>query len=71
MIKKNVIIILRRMIRRNGVKEVELAYYITIKILGFIHRPGFYLKHDVSETTFCLRLQVLLTQLGHFSGDRD
>jgi hypothetical protein len=24
----------------------------------------FYLKHDVSETGFCLRLQVELTQLG-------
>jgi hypothetical protein len=27
-------------------------------------RPVFYLKHNVSETGFCLRLQVKPTQLG-------
>jgi hypothetical protein len=27
------------------------------------HRPVFYLKHDVSETEFCLRFQVEPTQL--------
>jgi hypothetical protein len=26
--------------------------------LDIIHRPFFYLKHSVSETGFCLRLQV-------------
>jgi hypothetical protein len=36
---------------------------ITITILGIIHRPVFYLKHDVSETGFCLRLQVEPSQL--------
>jgi hypothetical protein len=32
--------------------------FITITILDIIHRPVFYLKHNVSETPFCLRLQV-------------
>jgi hypothetical protein len=35
-------------------------------ILSVIHRPVFYLKHDVSETGFCLRLQVIRTQLSPF-----
>jgi hypothetical protein len=29
-----------------------------------IHRPLFYLKQNVSETEFCLRLQMVPTQLG-------
>jgi hypothetical protein len=33
-------------------------------ILGIIHHPVFYLKHDVSEIGFCLRTQVELNQLG-------
>jgi hypothetical protein len=37
---------------------------VTITILDIIHRPFFYLKHDVWETGFCLRLQVERTQLG-------
>jgi hypothetical protein len=36
---------------------------ITITILDIIHRPVFYLKH-VSETGFCLCLQVEPTQVG-------
>jgi hypothetical protein len=38
---------------------------ITIKIKNIIHRPAFYLKHNVSETGFCLclRLQAEPTQL--------
>jgi hypothetical protein len=28
------------------------------------HRPVYFLKHNVSETGFCLRLQVKPTQLG-------
>jgi hypothetical protein len=36
---------------------------ITITILDIIQRPVFYLKYDVSETAFCLRLQVESTQL--------
>jgi hypothetical protein len=35
---------------------------LTIRILDIIHRPFFYLKHDVSETGFCLRLQVISIQ---------
>jgi hypothetical protein len=35
----------------------------TITILGIIHRPIFYSKHSVSETGFCLRLQVEPTRL--------
>jgi hypothetical protein len=37
---------------------------ITIAILDIIHRPVFHLKHNVSETGFCLRIQVEHTQLG-------
>jgi hypothetical protein len=32
--------------------------------LDIIHRPVYILKHNVSETGFCFRLQVKLTQLG-------
>jgi hypothetical protein len=32
--------------------------------MDIIHCPVFYLKHDVSETEFCLRLHVEYTQLG-------
>jgi hypothetical protein len=39
-------------------------YMLPITILEIIHRPVFYLKHDVSETGFCLSLQVNTTQLG-------
>jgi hypothetical protein len=35
---------------------------ITITILDIIQRPAFYLKHDVSETDFCLRLEAKPTQ---------
>jgi hypothetical protein len=37
---------------------------ITITILDIIHRPVFYLKVNVSETGFCLRLQTALIQVG-------
>jgi hypothetical protein len=37
---------------------------VTITILDVIQRPVFYLKHDVSETEFCLRLQAEPTLLG-------
>jgi hypothetical protein len=36
---------------------------ITITILNIIHRPVLYLKHSLSETGFCLHLQVVHTQL--------
>jgi hypothetical protein len=31
--------------------------------MDIIYRPVFYLRHNVSETEFCLRLQVEITQL--------
>jgi hypothetical protein len=31
---------------------------MTIPVLNIIHCPVFYLKHDVSESGFCLRFQV-------------
>jgi hypothetical protein len=34
---------------------------LTFTILGIIHRPVFYLKHTVSDTGFCVRLQVVHT----------
>jgi hypothetical protein len=37
--------------------------FITITILGIIHRP-FFIYQRVYETGFCLRFQVDLTQLG-------
>jgi hypothetical protein len=39
--------------------------------MDIIYRPVFYLKHDVSETAFCLIFQVEPTQLDPVSGDRD
>jgi hypothetical protein len=36
----------------------EMYITITITILDIVHRPVFYLKQDVSETGFCLRIQV-------------
>jgi hypothetical protein len=36
----------------------------TITILDIIHRPVFYLKHDVSDTEFCLHLQVEPNKMG-------
>jgi hypothetical protein len=32
--------------------------------MDIIHRPVFYLEHDVSETGFCLGRQAECTQLG-------
>jgi hypothetical protein len=40
-----------------------LIINITITILDIIHRPVFCLKHNVSETGFCLRLQLQPTQV--------
>jgi hypothetical protein len=36
---------------------------IAITILDIIHRPVFYIKRNVSETRFCLRIQVVHIQL--------
>jgi hypothetical protein len=37
---------------------------ITVSIVYIIHRSIVYLKHNISETGFCLLLQVEHTQLG-------
>jgi hypothetical protein len=42
---------------------------MAIIILGIIH-PILYLKHNVSETVFCLRLQVVSTHLDQIDRDR-
>jgi hypothetical protein len=39
-------------------------YHIAITVLDIIHRPITYSKDDVSDTGFCLRLQVEPTQVG-------
>jgi hypothetical protein len=39
-------------------------HHITVTILDVIDDPVFYLKPDVSETGFCLCIQVEPTQLG-------
>jgi hypothetical protein len=43
-----------------GIVKVRL----NITILDIIRRHVFYLKHNVSETGFCLRQHVVRTQLG-------
>jgi hypothetical protein len=42
--------------------------YITIIILDIIHRPAFYLKHNVSKTGFSLSLQVKPTRFDPIDG---
>jgi hypothetical protein len=41
---------------------------VAITNTEIIHHPVSYLKHDVSETVLCLRLQVGLTILGPIDG---
>jgi hypothetical protein len=43
-------------------KEQNICF-VTITFLNIIHRPVFHLKHDVSKTGICLRLQMKHTQL--------
>jgi hypothetical protein len=45
------------------IENVRTHQFITITILDIIHRPDFYLKHNVSETGFCFSLQIEPTQL--------
>jgi hypothetical protein len=42
---------------------------LSIIILHIVYRPVFYLKHDVSETWFCLRLEMVWTQLSPIGRD--
>jgi hypothetical protein len=53
-----------------GVLEVILfqddhsnCFNITFIILNNIHRPAFYLKHDILDIGFCLRLRLEPTQV--------
>jgi hypothetical protein len=41
-----------------------MTIFITIKILDIIHRPVFYLSHNVSETGFCQTDTVSSLQTG-------
>jgi hypothetical protein len=43
---------------------LNTVMYIAMAILDIIHPPAFYLRHDVSETGFYLRLQVEPTKEG-------
>jgi hypothetical protein len=53
-----------------GSKSLWRWYISTnIMFLDIIHRPVFILKYKVTETGFCLRLQVKPTQLGTNSID--
>jgi hypothetical protein len=40
-----------------------------IMFLNTVHRPVYIFKHNVSETGFCLRLQVKPIQLGPIARD--
>jgi hypothetical protein len=51
-------------------KEKECTA-LSMKISDIVHRPVFGLKHNVSETAFCLHLQVEPIQLESISGDRN
>jgi hypothetical protein len=44
---------------------------IIISVLDIIRRPVFYLKHQVSNTEFCLCLQVEPTEMGLLSGQQE
>jgi hypothetical protein len=48
------------------VASYMLLKFKTVAILDIILRPVFYLKYDVSQTGFCLRFQVVLSQLGYY-----
>jgi hypothetical protein len=42
---------------------ISWTFDITITILDVIHCPVYYLKHGISETGFCVCLQVELTEV--------
>jgi hypothetical protein len=44
-------------------KMINIRLIVTTTVLGIIQHPVFYLKHNVSETGFCVCLQVEPTQL--------
>jgi hypothetical protein len=47
-------------------RKVQILYFWTLSIIFSLskNRSLYFSKHDVSETGFCLRLQVKPTQLG-------
>jgi hypothetical protein len=49
-------------------KKLIQKISITIIIQDIIHLPVFYLEHRVSEAGFCLRHQVMPTQLSPIDG---
>jgi hypothetical protein len=55
---------------RSQTEATEFEFDVSIRILDIIHCPFSYLKHDVSETGFCLHLQVQHTEMGPIDGER-
>jgi hypothetical protein len=51
-----------KIIKQKNKNTRVLSEDVSITILDIIHRPVFYLRHDVSETGLYLHLQVELTQ---------
>lgn len=47
----------------NAGKEKQEKITTTIEIMNIFRRPAFCLKQNVFETRFCLRLQIVPTQL--------
>jgi hypothetical protein len=47
----------------NGKQSYQAYLCLTATIPAITHRPILYLKHDVSETWFCLRLQTEPTKM--------
>jgi hypothetical protein len=55
----------RHKLMRLSFKEMfKVTFCLTITVLKIINCPVFWLKHDVSENEFCLRVQVRPTQFG-------
>jgi hypothetical protein len=56
---------------RSKIWDYNILINTIIEFLDIIHRPVFYLKHNVSETGFCLRLiYAQLSRLLPEDGDR-
>jgi hypothetical protein len=58
-------VVISRLLNKPSDSQLPEKYFapVTITILDIIHHPVFDLKHDVSKTGFCLRLQAGPTQL--------
>jgi hypothetical protein len=59
-----VYIVFAMLLSLRAIEVMTLNIVITIAFLENIHRLVFYLKHDISETGFCLRLKVEPNQVG-------